>query len=76
MNGTLIKSYKHYWTIKNKEKYISPYKLWDSSLQNNLASIEIDYEDILNSEEGLIKWLELLHHTGIAIVKAIKAGKR
>ena len=57
------------YTIKNKEKYISPYKLWDSSLQNNLGSIEIDYEEILNSEEGLIKWLELLHHTGIAIVK-------
>ena len=57
------------YTIKNKEEYISPYKLWDSSLQNNLGSIEIDYEEILNSEEGLIKWLELLHHTGIAIVK-------
>ena len=57
------------YTIRNKEKYISPYKLWDSSLQNNLGSIEIDYEEILNSEEGLIKWLELLHHTGIAIVK-------
>ena len=57
------------YTIKNKEKYISPYKLWNSSLQNNLGSIEIDYEEILNSEEGLIKWLELLHHTGIAIVK-------
>ena len=23
----------------------------------------------MNSEEGLIKWLELLHHTGISIVK-------
>ena len=57
------------YTIKNKEKYISPYKLWDSSLQNNLGSIEIDYEEILNSKEGLIKWLELLHYTGIAIVK-------
>ena len=57
------------YTIRNKEKYISPYKLWDSSLQNNLGSIEIDYKEILNSEEGLIKWLELLHHTGIAIVK-------
>ena len=57
------------YTIRNKEKYISPYKLWDSSLQNNLGSIEIDYEEILNSKEGLIKWLELLHHTGIAIVK-------
>ena len=57
------------YTIKNKNKYISPYKLWDSSLQNNLKSIEIDYEKIINSKEGLIKWLELLHYTGISIVK-------
>jgi gamma-butyrobetaine dioxygenase len=57
------------YTLKNKQKFISPYNLWDSSLQNNLKSIEIDYEEIINSEEGLIKWLELLHYTGIAIVK-------
>ena len=57
------------YTIKNKTKYISPYKLWDNSLQNNLKSIEIDHDEIINSEEGLLKWLKLLHYTGIAIVK-------
>ncbi len=57
------------YTINNKKKYISPYTLWDHSLENNLASIQIDHDEIMNSEEGLIKWLELLHHTGIAIVK-------
>jgi gamma-butyrobetaine dioxygenase len=57
------------YTLKNKAKYVSPYKLWDNSLQNNLKSIEIDHEEIINSEEGLVKWLELLHYTGIAIVK-------
>jgi len=57
------------YTIKNKSKYISPYKLWDNSLQNNLESIKIDHDEIINSEEGLVKWLELLHYTGIAIVK-------
>ena len=57
------------YTIKNKTKYVSPYKLWDNSLQNNLKSIEIDHDEIINSEDGLIKWLELLHYTGIAIVK-------
>ena len=31
--------------------------------------IQIDHDEILNSENGLIKWLELLHHQGIAIVK-------
>ena len=29
----------------------------------------IDHDEIINSDEGLIKWLELLHHKGIAIVK-------
>ncbi len=57
------------YTIKNKKRYSSPYKLWDSSLQKNLDSIQIDHDEILNSENGLIKWLELLHHQGIAIVK-------
>ena len=60
---------KNCYTIKNKSKYVSPYKLWDSSLQNNLESIYINHDEIINSEEGLIKWLELLHYTGIAIVK-------
>ena len=57
------------YTIKNKITYVSPYKLWDNSLQNNLKSIEIDHDEIINSEEGLLKWLKLLHYTGIAIVK-------
>ncbi len=57
------------YTIKNKIKYISPYKLWDSSLEKNLETIQIDHDEIINSESGLIKWLELLHYNGIAIVK-------
>ena len=57
------------YTIKNKNKYISPYKLWDNSLQNNLNSIKVDHDEIINSEDGLIKWLELLHYTGISIIK-------
>jgi len=57
------------YTINNKKKYISPYSLWDNSLEKNLTSIQIEHDEIMNSEDGLIKWLELLHHTGIAIVK-------
>ena len=57
------------YTLKNKQKYVSPYKLWDSSLEKNLKSIQIDHYEIVNSDDGLIKWLELLHYTGIAIVK-------
>ena len=60
---------KNCYTIKNKAKYISPYKLWNNSLEKNLQTIQIDHDEIINSEEGLIKWLELLHHSGIAIVK-------
>ena len=57
------------YTLKNKKKYISPYEMWDNSLSNNLKSITIEHDEIINSDEGLIKWLELLHHKGIAIVK-------
>ncbi len=57
------------YTIKNKNKYISPYHLWDSSLQNDIKSIHIDHDEIISSDEGLIKWLDLLHNKGIAIVK-------
>ncbi len=57
------------YTLKNKQKYVSPYYLWDSSFQKNLGSINIEHDEIMNSDEGLIKWLELLHQKGIAIVK-------
>jgi len=57
------------YTIKNKQKYISPYLLWNSSLQNDLSSISIEHEEIMSSSQGLIKWLELLHCKGFAIVK-------
>jgi len=57
------------YTLKNKKKYVSPYQIWDNSLSNNLKSINIEHDEIINSDKGLIKWLELLHHKGIAIVK-------
>ena len=40
------------YTLKNKQKYVSPYKLWDSSLENNLKSIHIDHDEIINSDDG------------------------
>ncbi len=63
------------YTLKNKKEYISPYRLWDSSLEKNLKSIQIDHDEIMESENGLIKWLELLHYTGIAIVKKAPVEK-
>jgi len=63
------------YTIKNNKKYVSPYQLWDCSLQENLKSICIEHDEIIGSDEGLIRWLELLHHKGIAIVKNAPTGK-
>ena len=57
------------YTIKNKKQYISPYKLWNHSLQNDLNKISINHKEIISSDEGLIRWLELLHKYGISIVK-------
>ena len=57
------------YTLKNKQKYNSPYKLWNNSLQKDLNSISIEHDEIISSDEGLIKWLEILHYKGIAIVK-------
>ena len=57
------------YTLKNKQKFISPYQLWNSSLEKNLKSITLDHNEILNSKEGLLKWLKLLNYKGIAIVK-------
>ena len=57
------------YTIKNSKKYVSPYHLWDCLLEKNLETITINHNEIMDTNDGLIKWLELLHHKGIAIVK-------
>jgi len=67
---------KNCYTINNKKKYVSPYQLWDCSLQKNINSIHIEHDEIINSDEGLVKWLKLLHYKGIAIVKNAPIGKK
>ena len=59
----------HCYTIKNNQQYISPYILWDSELKNNLKKISIECDEIMQTKEGLKKWLEILHQYGISIVK-------
>ena len=59
----------HCYTQKNKNKYKSPYKLWDSKFQKYLNKIKIEHEDIMQSDDALRKWLELLIKYGISIVK-------
>ena len=46
---------KNCYTINNKKKYVSPYQLWDSSLQKNLKSISIEHDEIINSDERFDK---------------------
>tara|TARA_B100001123_G_scaffold438583_1_gene573679 strand:+ start:299 stop:1426 length:1128 start_codon:yes stop_codon:yes gene_type:complete len=67
---------KNCYTINNKKKYASPYILWDSALNSKLATIEIQHEEIIASDKGLIKYLELLHYSGIAIVKNAPVEKK
>ena len=64
------------YTINNKKKYISPYILWDNSLNSKLSTIQIEHDEIMDSDKGLIKWLELLHYYGIAIVKKAPIEKK
>jgi gamma-butyrobetaine dioxygenase len=64
------------YTLKSNQKYVSPYHLWNNTLQNDLCSITIEHDEIINSDEGLIKWLELLHYKGIAIVKNTPIEKK
>jgi len=64
------------YTINNKRKYISPYVLWDNSLNSKLSTVQIEHDEIMDSDKGLIKWLELLHYYGIAIVKKTPIEKK
>jgi len=64
------------YTINNRKKYISPYNLWDNSLNLKLSTIQIEHDEIMNSDKGLIKYLELLHYSGIAIVKNAPIEKK
>jgi len=62
--------------INNKKIFISPYVLWDNSLNSKLATIQIEHNEVMDSDKGLIKWLELLHYYGIAIVKKSPIEKK
>ena len=78
--GNHTSFYDPKWLRKNcytlKEKYVSPYQLWDSKLNSNLESISIDYENIMQSDEVLIQWINLLHEKGFSIVKNSPTEKK
>ena len=68
------------WLRKNcytlKQKYVSPYKLWDQKLNSDLKSISVEYDKVMIRDEGLIDWLNLLHSKVIAIVKNAPTEKQ
>ena len=60
---------KHCYTIKNKQTYKSPYKFWESKFHKHLSKIKIEHDDIMKSDEALLKWLKLLIKYGFSIIK-------
>jgi len=80
--GNHISYYDQVWlrencyTLKSKQKYISPYKLWNNSLQKDLGIISVEHDEVISSDRGLIKWLEILHYKGIAIIKNAPIEKK
>mgnify|MGYP001217114733 CR=1 FL=1 len=61
--------------FKSKKTYISPYFLWDHSIESNFEDIQIDYKEIISGDDGIKKWLEQLHYKGISIVKNAPTDK-
>ena len=55
------------YTIKNIID--PPYKLWDSSIKKKFDKLIIDHDEIINSDKGLLKWLNNLNIYGISIIK-------
>tara|TARA_B100000427_G_C15490166_1_gene587171 strand:+ start:160 stop:1290 length:1131 start_codon:yes stop_codon:yes gene_type:complete len=78
--GNHTSFYNPDWLRKNcytlKEKYTSPYKLWDNKLSLNFESISINYDEVMQSDESLIQWLDLLHEKGFSIVKNSPTEKK
>ena len=66
----------HCYTINNQKKYQSPYILWDSFIRHNQDQISIDCSYVLNSDKGLIKWLEQLNQYGISILRNSPTEKK
>ena len=57
------------YSLKHSREYVSPYRIWDKSMQDTFTDIQIDYSEIISSDDGLKKWLQQLHFFGISIVK-------
>ena len=56
--------------------YVSPYILWDKTLNSQMSEIRINCDVVMKNDKGLTKWLELLHYYGIAIIKNAPTEKK
>ena len=50
--------------------------MWDSFIRHNQDQISIDCSYVLNSDKGLIKWLEQLNQYGISILRNSPTEKK
>lgn len=64
------------YTLKNKTPYKTPYKLWDKSISETIDQIKINYEEIMDNDEGILKYLKQLHYYGISLVENAPTSKK
>jgi gamma-butyrobetaine dioxygenase len=67
---------KNCYTLKNSAPYKTPYQLWDQSIQNSIEKIQINCDEIMNSDEGVTRYLEQLHYYGISLVQDAPTSKK
>ena len=67
---------KNCYTINNQTSYISPYILWDNQLKNTMEKVTIECDEVMDSDEGLIKWLEQLHYYGFSLLQNAPIEKK
>ena len=67
---------KNCYTLKNSVPYKTPYQLWDHSIQDNIEKIQIECDEIMNSDKGVTKYLEQLHYYGISLVQNAPTSKK
>jgi len=66
----------HCYTELNNQKFQSPYFLWNKTLKKNFNKVTLNHDNIINNKEELIRWLQLLHKYGFAIIKNSPTKKK
>jgi len=66
----------HCYTELNNQKFQSPYFLWNKTLKKKFNKVTLNHDNIINNKEELIRWLQLLHKYGFAIIKNSPTKKK